>query len=131
MSDLSDAQTAIQVLRQMVKTFVDQRDWRQFHTPKNLSMSLAIEAAELMEHFQWLTPDESRQLLPEKLDEVGEEMADVLCYLLALANELELDLSAALESKMIKNRLKYPVTEFRGRFGTEDPRPVSQQERVE
>ncbi len=126
MSDFSDSRTAVRELRQMVKTFVDQRDWRQFHTPKNLSMSLAVEAAELMEHFQWLTPDESSQLPPEKLDEVGEEMADVLCYLLALANELELDLSAALENKMVKNRLKYPVAEFRGRFGVDDPRPVSE-----
>ena len=89
-------------------------------------MSVAIEAAELMEHFQWLTPAESQQLSPEKLDEVGEEMADVFCYLLALANEIDLDLSAALESKMVKNRLKYPVPEFRGRFGADDPRPVSE-----
>lgn len=126
MSDFSDSHTAVQELRQIVKTFVDQRDWRQFHTPKNLSMSVAIEAAELMEHFQWLTPDESQQLSPEKLDEVGEEMADVFCYLLALANELDLDLSAALENKMVKNRLKYPVPEFRGRFGADDPRPVSE-----
>ena len=89
-------------------------------------MSVAIEAAELMEHFQWLTPAESQQLSPEKLDKVGEEMADVFCYLLALANEIDLDLSAALESKMVKNRLKYPVPEFRGRFGADDPRPVSE-----
>lgn len=126
MSDCSDPHTPVCELRQMVKTFVDQRDWQQFHTPKNLSMSLAIEAAELMEHFQWLTPAESQQLLPEKLDDVGEEMADVFCYLLALANELDLDLSAALERKMVKNRLKYPVPEFRGRFGFDDPRPVSE-----
>ena len=126
MSDFSDSQTAVHELRQLVKTFVDQRDWQQFHTPKNLSMSLCIEAAELMEHFQWLTPDESHQLPQEKLDDIGEEMADVFCYLLAMANELNLDLSAALESKMVKNRLKYPVPEFRGRFGADDPRPVSE-----
>ena len=74
---------------------MDERDWRQFHSPKNLSMSLAIEAAELMEHFQWIDAAESRRVGddPAKLAAVREEIADVLCYLLALANELDLDLS--------------------------------------
>jgi dCTP diphosphatase len=117
-----DETTTIAELRELVRQFVDARDWRQFHTPKNLSMSLAIEAAELMEHFQWLTPEESRQLSdePERLLAVGEELADVLCYALALANELGLDVATALRDKMVKNAQKYPADEFRGRYGLGD-----------
>jgi dCTP diphosphatase len=117
-----DETTTIADLRELVRQFVDARDWRQFHTPKNLSMSLAIEAAELMEHFQWLTPEESRQLSdePERLLAVGEELADVLCYALALANELGLDVATALRDKMVKNAQKYPADEFRGRYGLGD-----------
>jgi NTP pyrophosphatase (non-canonical NTP hydrolase) len=76
-----------------------------------------------MEHFQWISPEESRQVVgnPEKLTEVGEELADVLCYALALANELRLDLSDAIARKMVKNERKYPAEEYRGRFGPEDP----------
>ena len=88
-------------------------------------MSLAVEASELMEHFQWLTTEESRQLPAEKTGEIGDEMADVFCYLMAIANELEIDLSTAFANKMVKNRIKYPAVEFRGRFGIDDPRPVS------
>ncbi|HVW39171.1 MAG TPA: nucleotide pyrophosphohydrolase [Pirellulales bacterium] len=119
---MSDQQTTVSQLRDLVRAFVDERDWRQFHTPKNLSMSLAIEAAELMEHFQWLTADESRSLADDrdKLTEVAEELADVLCYALALANELGLDVSQAIRDKMVKNARKYPADEFRGRYGPED-----------
>jgi NTP pyrophosphatase (non-canonical NTP hydrolase) len=119
----NDATTTVAHLRNVVEQFVDCRDWHQFHTPKNLAMSMAIEAAELMEHFQWLTPEQSRAVAgqPEKLAEVADEMADVLCYLLAMANELGLDLAAALESKMVKNARKYPEEEYRGRFGPDDP----------
>lgn len=118
-----DDRTTIGELRELVRQFVDARDWRQFHTPKNLSMSLAIEAAELMEHFQWLTPEESRQLAeqPDRLREVGEELADVLCYALAMANELGLDVATALGDKMVKNAQKYPAEEFRGRYGVDAP----------
>jgi len=86
---------------------------------------MAIEAGELMEHFQWITAEESRQLDDAARAEAGEELADVLCYALAIANELELDLTSTLNAKMIKNRAKYPVAEFRGRFGPDDPNPVS------
>ncbi len=120
-----DASTCIADLRQLVRQFVEARDWKQFHSPKNLSMALAIEAAELMEHFQWITPDASRQLNDQALDDVGEELADVLCYALALANELELDLASTLRKKMVKNCEKYPVEDYRGRFGKDDPSPVS------
>ena len=115
----SDATTTLQQLRDLIEAFVDERDWHQFHAPKNISMSLAIEAAELMEHFQWVTGDASRAIVddPDKLSQVAEEMADVLCYLLALSNELELDLASALHLKMIKNREKYPADEFKGRYG--------------
>jgi dCTP diphosphatase len=118
----SDRETTLAELREMVQQFVHERDWQQFHSPKNLSMSLAIEAAELMEHFQWISPDASRRV-PEdevKLTAVGEELADILCYTLALANELELDLAAAMRDKMDKNRRKYPAAEYRGRYGPED-----------
>jgi dCTP diphosphatase len=118
---LSDRQTTIAQLRELVRQFVDERDWGQFHTPKNLSMSLAIEAAELMEHFQWLTADESRAISDEQaaLAAVGEELADVICYALALANELGLDVSDAVGDKMVKNAQKYPAAEYRGRYGPE------------
>src|SRR6184192_2724827 len=107
----SDASTTLADLRDLVRRFVEERDWRQFHSPKNLSMSLAIETAELMEHFQWIDAAESRRIGddPAKLDEVRDEIADVLCYLIALANELDVDLSSALDNKMIKNAAKYPV----------------------
>lgn len=116
---MADATTTVQELRELVRAFVNERDWQQFHTPKNLSMSLAIEAAELMEHFQWLTPEQSRELPadPAKLVEVGEELADVLCYTLALANELGLDVADAMRDKMVKNAVKYPADSYRGKYG--------------
>jgi len=119
---LADKQTTVAALRSVVAEFVAERDWRQFHTPKNLSMSLAIEAAELMEHFQWLTPRESRELAQDtdKLAEVGDELSDILCYGLALANELGIDVAAAFERKMAANRKKYPADEYRGRYGPDD-----------
>jgi NTP pyrophosphatase (non-canonical NTP hydrolase) len=119
---MNDQQTTLAAVRELVREFVAARDWEQFHTPKNLSMSLAIEAAELMEHFQWLTPEQSRAVAnqPEKLAEVGEELSDVLCYALALANELKLDVATALADKMLKNARKYPAEEYRGRYGPED-----------
>ena len=115
---MSDTSTTITDLRHLVRQFVDERDWRQFHSPKNLSMSLAIEAAELMEHFQWIDIAESRRVKddPARLGKVSEEIADVLCYVLALANELELDLSAAIHDKMVKNAVKYPADQSRGRY---------------
>lgn len=108
---MPDQSTTLAQLKQLVEDFVAERDWHQFHSPKNLTMAMTIEAAELMEHFQWLTIDESRQLVndPERLAAVGEEMADVLAYLLALANQLGIDLSGTLFDKMKKNRRKYPA----------------------
>jgi len=120
---MSDSETKVAQLRQLVERFVDRRDWQQFHSPKNLSMSVAIEAAELMEHFQWLSDQQSRQVAdePDKLERVADELADVLYYTLAMANQLGLDLSTAMQKKMAKNEQKYPADEYRGRYGPEDP----------
>ena len=119
---MTDEQTTVAELRAIVRQFVDERDWRQFHSPKNLSMSLAIEVAELMEHFQWIGADASWKVAdhPDRRLEVRDELADVLCYVLALANELQIDLSTALKDKMVKNARKYPAEEYRGRYGPED-----------
>jgi NTP pyrophosphatase (non-canonical NTP hydrolase) len=119
---MSDPQTTVAELRELVQRFVDERDWHQFHAPKNLAMALAIEAAELMEHFQWISPESSRAVSDDadKLTAIGEELADVLCYTLALANELQLDLSQAVRRKMQLNAAKYPAAEYRGRYGPED-----------
>jgi NTP pyrophosphatase (non-canonical NTP hydrolase) len=121
MSSTDDATTTIAELRQLVADFVAERDWSQFHSPKNVSMALAIEAAELMEHFQWLSPDDSREIVhdPNKLAAVADEIADVVGYSMALANELGIDLSAAIRQKMVKNAQKYPADKFRGRYERE------------
>jgi NTP pyrophosphatase (non-canonical NTP hydrolase) len=122
MSTFSDAATTVAELRTLIADFVAERDWSQFHSPKNVSMALAIEAAELMEHFQWLTTEASRQVVdePVKLAEIGEELADVVGYSLALANELGIDVAAAIQAKMVKNAQKYPADQYRGRYGPED-----------
>ena len=106
----ADQETCVADLRELVRQFVDERDWQQYHSPKNLSMSLAIEAAELMEHFQWISTDESRLTGDDadKLAAVGEELADVLCYCLAIANELDIDVATTMRNKMKKNAVKYP-----------------------
>lgn len=107
---MSDSTTAVAELRQLVQQFVVERDWNSFHNPKNLTMSLAIEAGELMEHFQWLTLAESEKVAedPTKKHEVAEELADCLAYVIAIANAMEIDLSDALKAKMIRNADKYP-----------------------
>ena len=119
---MSDSTTTLDDLKRLIDDFVDRRDWRQFHAPKNLAMSMAIESAELMEHFQWISAEQSRQIGddPRRLETVADELADVLCYALAMANELRLDLSTAIRRKMAKNEQKYPAEEYRGRFGPED-----------
>jgi NTP pyrophosphatase (non-canonical NTP hydrolase) len=117
---MADSSTTLADLREIVRHFVDERDWQQFHSPKNLSMSLAIEAAELMEHFQWIDVAESRRIGDDanKLSEVRDEIADVLCYVVALANELDIDLSAAIREKMVKNAAKYPAALSRGHYAS-------------
>jgi dCTP diphosphatase len=105
----SDATTTVEQLRHTMREFISQRRWEVFHNAKNLSMSLAIEAGELMEHFQWLRTEEVEAGQGFDRSAVADEMADVACYLLSLANALDLDLTAAIEQKMVKNRLKYPA----------------------
>jgi len=105
---LSDSTTTVQDLKSIVQQFVAERSWEAFHSPKNLSMSISIEAAELMEHFQWSDP--SAPSTPIAHDSpVAQELSDVIAYALSLANVLGLDVSRALESKMERNKLKYPV----------------------
>lgn len=101
-------------LRELVRQFVDERDWDQFHTPKNLAAALTVEAAELLEHFQWLQNGRAEELGSDKLVEVRHEMADVLVYLVRLADKLDVDLMAAVQEKMVLNRAKYPAEQVRG-----------------
>jgi dCTP diphosphatase len=104
----------IKKLQQTLQEFADERDWNQFHSPKNLSMALIAEAAELVEHFQWLSEDDSFNLTEEKLGEVGEELADIFLYLARLSDRLGIDLETALSKKIEQNRLKYPAEKVKG-----------------
>lgn len=101
--------TDLVTLRDALREFAAARGWRPYHTPKNLSMAMIVEAAELVEHFQWLTPEESLALTPEKLSEVRDEVADTLIYLVELADALGIDLIAAARDKIAKNAVKYPA----------------------
>ncbi|MDD5247979.1 MAG: nucleotide pyrophosphohydrolase [Rhodocyclaceae bacterium] len=96
-------------LRDALRDFAAARDWRPFHTPKNLAMAMIVEAAELVEHFQWATPEESMAPPPEKLAAVRDEVADTLIYLVELADALGIDLIAAARDKIAKNAVKYPA----------------------
>lgn len=102
-------------LNSQTNLFSDERDWSQFHSPKNLSMALIVEAAELVEHFQWMQADESDLLTNEKRLQVGDELADILIYTVRLANRLNIDLEKAAQEKMRKNKIKYPIEKSRGR----------------
>lgn len=97
-------------LRDALRRFAAERHWEGFHTPKNLAMAMIVEAAELVEHFQWLTPEQSAALPAETLAEVRDEIADTFIYLLRMADVLDIDLIAAARAKMVKNAVKYPVT---------------------
>jgi len=99
----------------IIRAFARERDWDQFHTPKNLAMGVAIEAAELMEEFHWLTPEQSAELPPETLAAVRQEMADVFVYLVLLADKLGVDLMAAAAEKIAINAGKYPADTVRGK----------------
>ena len=101
-------------LKHRLRDFADCRDWDQFHSPKNLAMALSVEAAELLEHFQWLTEEQSKNLPQDKCDEVATELADILLYLVRLADKLDIDLLAAAHSKFELNGQKYPVDKARG-----------------
>ncbi|KAB7762660.1 nucleotide pyrophosphohydrolase [Xanthomonas sacchari] len=98
------------------RAFADARDWGQFHSPRNLAAALSVEAAELLEHFQWLDDAQSRQLSAEKKQQVGSEIADVLLYLVQLCDKLEIDPIDAAQRKMLANAAKYPVERAKGRI---------------
>jgi len=117
MAALSDSATTVAELKMLILAFARARDWEQFHAPKNLSMALAAEAGELMEHFLWSTPEESRRIVetPAKRAKIAEELADVVIYALEFANATGLDVAAAIEAKMAANAGKYPVEKARGR----------------
>jgi len=104
----------LQDLRDALRAFAAERDWDQFHSPRNLATALAVEAAELLEPFQWLTDEQSRSLAPEARAAVEEELADVLLYLVRLADKLDIDLAVAARAKIEKNGAKYPVAKARG-----------------
>jgi NTP pyrophosphatase (non-canonical NTP hydrolase) len=112
-----DEHTTLADLRQRVAEFIAARDWEQFHTPKNLSASIAIEAAELVEHFQWLTDEQAEAAVQDgkKLAAVADEMADVVIYALSLANTLDVDVSEAVLGKLERNEHRFPADEWRGR----------------
>jgi len=117
MAKLTDSTTTLADLKSRVLAFVLARDWEQFHSPKNLSMALAAESGELMEHFLWSTPDESKAVAtdPVKRGKIADELADVVIYALEFANITGLDLAAAIETKMAANAQKYPVEKAKGR----------------
>lgn len=104
----------MQELILLIRKFVQERDWEQFHSPKNLTMALSIEVSEIMEHFQWMTTEESRHLDQETLNEVKDEIGDTFVYLLQLCDKLNIDPIEAAKHKMIKNAKKYPVEKAKG-----------------
>ena len=108
------AKAWLEQLKQRLRQFAAERDWQKFHSPKNLSMALIAEAAELVEHFQWLTEEQSASLPPEKLAEIELELADIQIYLVELADKLQLDLMAAVEKKLAINASKYPAEKVKG-----------------
>ena len=111
---LTQTVTELSVLRDRLRRFAAERDWDQYHSPKNLAMALIAEAAELVEHFQWLSESQSAALSPETRKEVEAEIADVLIYLVRLADKLDIDLASAAISKMALNEVRYPVDQVRG-----------------
>jgi dCTP diphosphatase len=115
---MADHDTTIADLRLLVQRFVDQRDWRQFHNPKDLCVSLSIEAAELLEEYQWLSAEEVAQTAqdPEARARVSAELADVLIYAVSLANALDIDVASSVAQKLAANAQKYPADQYKGRF---------------
>jgi len=112
---MSDATfDSLKQMRDALREFAAERDWDQFHSPKNLAMALTVEAAELLEHFQWLSESESSALSADKLAAVGAELADVFIYLVRLADKLGIDLLASAREKMTLNARRYPADAFRG-----------------
>jgi len=111
---------ALESLKLALRHFAAERDWEQFHSPKNLAAALSVEAAELLEHFQWLTDEQSRNLPADKRAAVGHEIADVLLYLLQIADKLQVDVIAAAHEKLALNGAKYPAAQARGTSARSD-----------
>jgi NTP pyrophosphatase (non-canonical NTP hydrolase) len=117
-ANLTDAKTTMGEIKARVLAFARERDWEQFHAPKNLSMALAAEAGELMEHFLWDTPEASRTKVADDAahrEKIEEELADVVIYALEFANMTGIDVAAAIERKMARNAAKYPIEKAKGR----------------
>jgi len=114
---LTDSSTTVAEIKARVLAFARERDWEQFHAPKNLSMALAAEAGELMEHFLWATPESSRTIALDavKRKKIEEELADVVIYALEFANMTGIDVAAVIETKMAANAAKYPIEKAKGR----------------
>jgi dCTP diphosphatase len=110
-----DTKDSLEKLKATLQAFVEARDWAQFHSPKNLAMAMIVEAAELVEHFQWDTEAASFELRPEKREQVSHELADTFVYLLRISQVLNIDLIAAANAKIILNGQKYPVEKARGK----------------
>jgi dCTP diphosphatase len=104
----------LETLRDQLRTFAAEREWDQFHSPKNLAMALSVEASELLEHFQWRGEKESYQLTTDERQAVAHEAADVMLYLIRIADKLNIDLIEAAKEKMVLNAKKYPVEKARG-----------------
>lgn len=115
---MADSDTKLDELKGLVRQFVDERAWQPFHSPKNLAMGIAVEAAELMECFLWLDLPASHEAAKDatKRQAIADEMADVFCYLLNLSNVIGIDLSDALRAKLVKNAQKYPAEKYKGKF---------------
>ena len=112
-----DNTTTVQDLKTVVEDFVEERDWAQFHSPKNLSMALAIEASELMDLFKWKTVEEAQEEMKDKLlEDATDELADIMIYAIAFANKNGIDIAKAVTSKTEKNKAKYPADKFKGGF---------------
>lgn len=112
-----DTAMTVAALKEAVHRFVAARDWYQYHTPKNLAMCIAIEAAEIMEHFQWQSLEDSAALMDdsEQHAEVADELADVLIYCLSFANSSGIDVAAAIQKKLARNEVRFPVEKVKGR----------------
>ena len=102
-------------LTKRILDFINDRDWNQFHNPKDLALSLVLESAEVMEHFQWKNNEEMQEYIKSNKNEVAEELADVLYWILLMSHDLDIDIKKAFEDKMIKNETKYPVDKAKGR----------------
>lgn len=113
---MTDSTTTIEELKRKMLAFADERDWGQFHTPKNLTMALAIEAAELMELFIWVDAQESKETINTHKEAIEHEIADVASYLFALCARYNIDLASAFEKKMELNATKYPIEKAKGRY---------------